>query len=85
MYMTKQIFPFLFCFTRELNLYTPLTLSLRPPIRPYLTYRPPYIHPSAHLSAHTSYTSHTAHQRLRLYKTLVLPPIPLPTLKARAL
>ena len=23
--MTKQIFPFIFCFTRELNLYTPLT------------------------------------------------------------
>ena len=51
--MTKQILAFLFCFTRELNPYTPLTLSLtlrartqtlylpltltlRPPIRPYL-------------------------------------------------
>jgi len=39
--MTKQILAFLFCFTRELNLYTPLTLTLRSPIRPYLTYRPP--------------------------------------------
>ena len=47
--MTKQILAFLFCFTRELNLYSPLTLTLpsarelkpllppyRPPIRPYL-------------------------------------------------
>jgi hypothetical protein len=42
---TAQFFPFLFCFTRELNLYTPLTLTLCPPIRPYLTHRPP-IHPS---------------------------------------
>ena len=33
--MTKQILAFLFCFTRELNLYTPLTFSLRPPIHPY--------------------------------------------------
>ena len=33
--MTKQILPFLFCFIRELNLYSPLTLTLRPPIRPY--------------------------------------------------
>jgi len=35
MQMTKQILAFLFCFTRELNLYTPLTFSLRPPIHPY--------------------------------------------------
>ena len=46
--MTKQILAFLFCFTRELNPYSPLTsfltrrartqtltLTLRPPIRPY--------------------------------------------------
>jgi hypothetical protein len=35
--MTKQILAFVFCFTRELNLYCPLTFSLRPPIHPYLT------------------------------------------------
>ena len=34
--MTKQILAFLFCFIRELTLYSPLTLSLRLPIRPYL-------------------------------------------------
>ena len=28
--MTKQILAFLFCFKRELNPYTPLSLSLRP-------------------------------------------------------
>ena len=33
---TAQFLAFLFCFTRELNLYTPLTFSLRPPIHPYL-------------------------------------------------
>jgi len=48
---TAQFFPFLFCFTRELNLYTPLpspsahpsahTLTYRPPIRPYLKPSPP--------------------------------------------
>ena len=26
--MTKQIFPFIFCFIRELNLHSPLTFSL---------------------------------------------------------
>jgi hypothetical protein len=33
--MTKQILAFLFCFKRELNPYSPLTLALtlRPPIR----------------------------------------------------
>ena len=40
--MTKQILPFLFCFIRELNLYSPLTLTLRPPIRPYL-HPPPMV------------------------------------------
>jgi hypothetical protein len=40
--MTKQIFPFLICFIRELNLYSPLTLTLRPPIRPYL-HPPPMV------------------------------------------
>ncbi len=44
MWIMKQILAFLFCFTRELNLYTPLTFSLRPPIHPYLTHHPP-IHP----------------------------------------
>ena len=56
--MTKQIFAFLFCFTRELNPYTPLTFSLCLPIHPYITHqspthppiltltlRPPPIHP----------------------------------------
>ena len=38
---TAQFLPFIFCFTRELTLYSPLTLSLRPSIRPYLTHRPP--------------------------------------------
>jgi hypothetical protein len=47
---TAQFFPFLFCFTRELNLYTTLTFSLRPPIHPYLTHRPP-IPPPTHSSA----------------------------------
>ena len=42
--MTKQILAFLFCFTRELNLYSPLSLSLtfRAYSNPLL---PPYIHP----------------------------------------
>ena len=33
--MTKQILVFLFCFIRELNPYSPLTLSLYPSIHPY--------------------------------------------------
>ena len=36
--MTKQILAFLFCFTRELNPHSPLTLSLT--LRPYLTPSP---------------------------------------------
>ena len=42
--MTKQIFAFYFCFIIELNIYSPLTLSLCPPIHPYLTRRPPIPH-----------------------------------------
>ncbi len=30
MWITKQIFPFFFCFIRELNPYSPLTFSLIP-------------------------------------------------------
>jgi len=51
---------FLFCFTRELTLYSPLTLSLTS-ARELKPYTPPLPSPSAHLSAHTSYTSYTAH------------------------
>ena len=42
--MTKQILAFLFCFIRELNLYSPLTLTLTSAheLKPIL---PPYIHP----------------------------------------
>ena len=62
--MTKQIFAFFFCFIRELNLYSPLTLSLilransNPILPPYLiphsarelkAYTPPLPSPSAHL------------------------------------
>jgi len=52
--MTKQILAFLFCFTRELNLYTPLTYSLIS-ARELKPYTPPLLlpAPSAHLSAHT--------------------------------
>ncbi len=32
--MTKQILAFLFCFTRELNPYSPLTLTLRENSKP---------------------------------------------------
>jgi hypothetical protein len=64
--MTKQILAFLFCFIRELTLYSPLTNSLTSarelkPYTPLLPYPsppransnpllPPYIHSSAHLS-----------------------------------
>ena len=46
--MTKQILAFLFCFIRELNLYSPLTLTLTSAheLKPIL---PPYPHP--HLRA----------------------------------
>ena len=37
-YKTAHFLPFIFCFIRELNPYTPLTFSLRPPIHPYLTH-----------------------------------------------
>ena len=37
--MTKQILAFLFCFKRELNPYTPLSLSLRPLSPPSLSLR----------------------------------------------
>ena len=47
--MTKQILAFLFCFTRELNLYPPLTLSL-PSARELKTYTPLLPSLSAHLS-----------------------------------
>ena len=43
--MTKQILAFLFCFTRELNPYSPLTLSL--PLRARTqTFTPPLPSPS---------------------------------------
>ena len=58
--MTKQILGFLFSFTRELNLYSPLTYTLTS-ARELKPYTPPLPSPSAHLSAHTSYTSPSAH------------------------
>jgi hypothetical protein len=44
--MTKQILAFLFCFIRELNIYTPL-ISILPPAYPPIPHTPP-AHPSAH-------------------------------------
>ena len=61
---------FLFCFTRELKLYSPLTFSLRPPIHPYLTHRPP-IHPSAPPSA--------THPSTLLSVACYTPPLPSPS------
>jgi hypothetical protein len=46
--MTKQILAFLFCFIRELALYSPFTLSLTS-ARELKPYTPP-LHPSLHLS-----------------------------------
>ena len=42
--MTKQILAFLFCFIRELNIYTPL-ISILPPTYPPI---PPPIHDCAY-------------------------------------
>jgi hypothetical protein len=39
MWITKQILAFLFCFTRELNLYTPL-ISILPPTYPPIPHTP---------------------------------------------
>ncbi len=43
--MTKQILAFLFCFIRELTLYSPLTLSLTP-AREFKPYTPSLPYPS---------------------------------------
>ncbi len=64
----KQILAFLFCFTRELNLYPPLTFSLCLPIHPYLTHHPP-IHPPIHPSTHPS--GHPSHHLLNPPSTLL--------------
>jgi hypothetical protein len=48
--MTKQILAFLFCFKRELNPYSPLTLALTLRARTQ-TFTPPLPSPSAHPSA----------------------------------
>jgi hypothetical protein len=52
--MTKQILAFLFCFIRELTLYSPLTYSLTS-ARELKPYTPPLPSPSAYLSARTSH------------------------------
>ncbi len=52
------IFPFFFCFIRELTLYSPLVLALTHP-RELKHYTPPLPSPSTHLSAHTSHTTHS--------------------------
>ncbi len=53
MWITKQIFPFFFCFIRELNPYSPLTFSLIPRANSK-PYTPPLPSLSAHLSTHPS-------------------------------
>ena len=60
--MTKQILAFLFCFIRELNLYSPLTLTLTSAheLKPLL---PPYPHP--HLRARTQTFTPLLHPSLR--------------------
>ncbi len=71
--MTKQILAFLFCFTRELTLYSPLTYSLSS-ARELKPYTPPLPSPSAHLSTHTSHTTHPIFRP-------PIPPATHPTLK----
>ena len=66
--MTKQILAFLFCFTRELNLYTPLTYSLIS-ARELKPYTPPLPSPSTHLSALKPKAEGFIELRSRLYKT----------------
>ena len=66
--MTKQILAFLFCFIRELTLYS---LSSARELKPYT---PPLPSPSAHLSTHTSHTTHPIFRP-------PIPPATHPTLK----
>ena len=60
---TAQFFPFFFCFTRELNPYSPLTYTLTS-ARELKPFTPPLPSPSAHPSAHT-FTLHPWRQDLR--------------------
>ena len=76
---TAQFFPFIFCFIRELNLYSPLTFSLilransnpilplifslYPPIRPYLTHHPPSANSKHILPPHTHPSDHPPTRR----------------------
>jgi hypothetical protein len=65
--MTKQILAFLFCFTRELTLYSPLTYTLTSAreLKPIL---PPYLIP--HLRARTQTLTLTLRPPIRPYLPL---------------